>query len=118
EEIAELQPQAREEKDLLADYEKRLNLINNELVVENTVLAERSAAFNQENLHFHQQQNKVNSIDQEISYKQTTFDTSSDRIGNNQEDLNQTGDEATALLDRRETNEEELLEMNSEKTAI
>lgn len=118
EEIAELQPLAVEEKGLLADYEKRLNLINNELVVENKVLAERSAAFNQENLHFHQQQNKVNSLEQEIGYKQTTFDSSSDRIVKNQEALKQTEEEVKTLLDRAETDEDELLEMYSEKEAI
>ena len=118
EDIAVLQPQAREEKEMLADYEKRLSLINNELVVENGTLSERSAAFNQENLHFHQQQNKVNSIEQEIGYKQTTFDSSSDRIVKNQEILKQTEDEVRALLDRAETDEDELLEMYSEKEAI
>lgn len=118
EEIAELQPLAVEEKGMLADYEKRLNLINNELVVENKALAEHSAAFNQENLHFHQQQNKVNSIEQEISYKQTTYESSSDRIIKNQEALKQTEDEVKTLLDRAETDEDELLEMYTEKEAI
>lgn len=118
EEIAELQPLAVEEKGMLADYEKRLNLINNELVVENKALAEHSAAFNQENLHFHQQQNKVNSIEQEISYKQTTYESSSDRIIKNQEALKQTEDEVRTLLDRAETDEDELLEMYTEKEAI
>ena len=118
EDIADLQPKAQEEKGMLADYEKRLNLINNELVVENGLLTERSAAFNQENLYFHQQQNKVNSIEQEIGYKQTNFDSSSDRIVKNQEALKQTEDEVRTLLDRAETDEDELLEMYAEKEAI
>lgn len=118
EEIAVLQPQALEEKTKLADYEKRINLINTELVAENAALTACSAEFNQENLLFHQRQNKVDSLDQEIGYKQSTFESSSERIVKNQGELKQTETEIKNLLDSAEINQDELLEMYTEKEAI
>ncbi len=118
EEIAELEPKALEEKTSLADYEKRIHLINNELVTENALLAERSAAYNQENIHYHQQLNKVNSLEQEIGFKQNTFESSAERIAKNQEGLKQNEQEIKSLLESAEVNEDELLEMYTEKEAI
>ncbi|HAR19890.1 MAG TPA: chromosome segregation protein SMC, partial [Cytophagales bacterium] len=43
-----------------------------------------SATFNQENLLFHQLSNKVKSLEQEIGYKQSTFDGNKERIAKNQ----------------------------------
>ncbi len=118
EEIIELEPKALEEKALLTDYEKRIHLINNELVSENALLAERSAAYNQENILYHQQLNKVNSLEQEIGFKQNTFESSADRIAKNQEGLKQNEQEIKTLLESAEVNEDELLEMYTEKEAI
>ena len=117
-EIAELQPRAHEEKLSLLDYEKRINLINSELVTENKLLSEKSGVFNQENILFHQQQNKVNSLEQEIGYKRTTFESSGERIARNQSELKQTETEIRSLLESAEVNEDELLEMYTEKEQI
>lgn len=118
EEIADIEPKALEEKASLTDYEKRINIINNELVTENTLLAERSAAYNQENILYHQQLNKVNSLEQEIGFKQNTYEGSSERIAKNQEGLKQNELEIKTLLESAEVNEDELLEMYTEKEAI
>src|SRR5690606_31946848 len=85
---------------------------------ENALLAERSAAYNQENIHYHQQLNKVNSLEQEIGFKQNTFESSAERIAKNQEGLKQNEQEIKSLLESAEVNEDELLEMYTEKEAI
>ena len=48
-------PKAEETKIDLKDLEERLSLLNEELVDENNILSSKSAAYNQENILFHQQ---------------------------------------------------------------
>lgn len=118
EEISDIEPKASKEKADLTDYEKRINLINNESITENALLSERSSAFNQANILYHQQQSKVNSLEQEIGFKQNTFESSSERILKNQEGLKINETEIKNLLESAEVNDDELLEMYSEKEAI
>lgn len=118
EEIVDLQPRSEEESNNLKDFEKRINLLNNELVVQNEQLGARSAAFNQENILFHQQQNKASSISQEISYKENAFQSSRERIEKNQLDLSNNEAGIKNLLESAEINEDELIEMYTEKEAI
>jgi chromosome segregation protein len=77
-----------------------------------------SAAFNQENLLFHQLSNKTKSLEQEIGYKQTTFDGNKERIAKNQEELKKTEDEIKLLLEGSDLSDDKLLEMYKEKEAI
>ena len=89
-----------------------------ELKALNEVLGEKSGAYNQENILYHQQQNRLNSLLQEIGFKQTTFDASKERIGKNTEELKNTEDEIRELLRSAENNDEELIAMYEEKESF
>lgn len=77
-----------------------------------------SATFNQENLLFHQLSNKVKSLEQEIGYKQSTFDGNKERIAKNQEELKKTEDEIKLLLEGSDLSDDKLIEMYKEKEEI
>lgn len=111
-------PKAEEEATLLLEFEKKISQSNEQLVVENDALGEKSNAFNQKNLIFHQLQNKIASLGQELSYKQTSRDSLAARIEKNQVELKNNESEIKALLDTAELNEEELLAMYETKEKI
>ncbi len=118
EELEELKPLTEDGQSQLTSIEETYNLSSEELSTYNDLLSEKSGAFNQENILFHQQENKVNSISQEISFKQTTFDSSKQRIEKNSGELKKTDDEVKQLVSNAETNDEELVAMYAEKESI
>jgi chromosome segregation protein len=118
EELRTLQPKAEREQDLQKSDEEDLASKNSELQVFQEILSQKSAAFNQENISYHQQENKVASIAQEISFKENTYESSKERIERNQSELKQTEEEIKALVEKAEMNDDELVAMYSEREAI
>ncbi|MEQ8535224.1 MAG: chromosome segregation protein SMC, partial [Imperialibacter sp.] len=118
EELRTLQPKAEREQDLQKSDEENLASKNSELQVFQEILSQKSAAFNQENISYHQQENKVASIAQEISFKENTYESSKERIERNQSELKQTEEEIKALVEKAEMNDDELVAMYSEREAI
>ncbi len=117
-ELEEGKPKAEEAKVDLKDLEEQLGLINEELVEENTILSNKSAAFNQENIVFHQQQSKINSLEQEVVYKQSSFQNSKERIDKNQGESKSIEDEIGQLSEKNDVHEDELLELYKERETI
>lgn len=93
-------------------------LVNDEVEAENKTLAEKSQTFNQENITFIQQVNRVNSLEQEIEFKQNAFDSSKERIEKSQTELGQLDAEIKSLIDNNEVKDDELIELYSEKESI
>ena len=118
EEILKLQPTAERSQDQLKNEEEELASKNAELQAFQELLSQKSAAHNQENILFHQQQNKVASIGQEISFKENTFESSKERIERNQGELKQTEEEIKGLLEKAELNDDELVAMYAERESI
>ena len=118
EEIATLRPQLQEENDQLKDIEERLHFLEQDLADQREVFNQKSSAYNQENILFHQRQNKVDSIIQEMGFKKDTYNNSYERIGKNQLELKSNESEIKRLLETSETDEDELIEMYSEKERI
>lgn len=118
EEVARDKPLAESESAELESIELQLNSINEGLVIHNDILTEKSAVYNEENIKFHQQQNKLQSIEQEISFKQNAFDSSKERIEKNQVELKRNEEEIRNLLENAENNEDELIGMYQEKESI
>lgn len=116
--IASGTPVAQDKKSELEGLEEKLRGANEDLIVQASELSQKSAVFNQENILFHQQDNKVKSLEQEISYKQTAFESSKERIRKNMEDAKKTGEEIRTLLEKSDINDDELLEMYKEKENI
>ena len=118
EEIAALRPQLQQENDQLKDIEERLHFLEQDLADQREVFNQKSSAYNQENILFHQRQNKVDSIIQEMGFKKDTYNNSYERIGKNQLELKSNESEIKRLLETSETDEDELIEMYSEKERI
>lgn len=116
--IQQDKPKAESEEKELAMSEQKLAQINDELNEQSELLSGKSSAFNEQNIFFHQQDNRVKSIEQEITYKQDTFDNSKIRIEKNQEDLQSTETEIKSLLEKNETNDDELVAMYEERESI
>ncbi|HSF54732.1 MAG TPA: AAA family ATPase, partial [Algoriphagus sp.] len=95
-----------------------LALVNEEVEAENKKLAEKSQTFNQENITYIQQVNRVNSLDQEIEFKQNAFESSKERIEKSQAELATLDAEIKSLLDNNEVKDDELIELYSEKESI
>ncbi len=116
--ITESKPKAESEEKELVAAEQKLSQINDELNEQSELLSGKSAAYNEQNIFYHQQENRVKSLEQEISYKEDTFNNSKIRIEKNQEDLVGTETEIKALLEKNETNDDELVAMYEERESI
>ncbi len=118
EELETSLPRFEEVKASLTNNDEEHQLIQSELEAKTELLSQKSNAFNQENILFHQQQNKVASVGQEISFKQTNFDSSKERIEKNTTILKQTEEEVRNLIQTSETNDDQLVAMYDEKENI
>lgn len=117
-ELDELKPKAKQAQHDLDEQESRLSFITDDLASNSDLLSQKSAAFNEQNIFFHQQENRVKSIAQEIRYKQESMDQSSARIQTNAEDLRKNEEEIKTIIEGTETNDDELLGMYEEKEAM
>ncbi len=89
-----------------------------ETALANEMLTQKSSVYNEENVLFHQQQNKVNSISGEISFKQESFESSKSRIEKNQEELDLTQGDLEELVKRTHVNDDDLIRLYEEKESI
>lgn len=111
-------PELTKEKGSLESLEAELEDINSSLQTETERLSQKSAAFNQENILFHQQLNRVNSLEQEIEFKQSAFESSKERVDKSLLELGSIDQEIKVLLDNNEIKDDELVELYSEKEGI
>jgi chromosome segregation protein len=111
-------PVAQDKNLELESLEDNLRELNENLIVQGNELSQKSALYNQENILYHQHENKVKSLVQEISYKQAAFESSKERILKNAEESKRTEDEIRLLLERSDINDDELLEFYKEKEQI
>ncbi|MEQ6120995.1 chromosome segregation protein SMC [Reichenbachiella sp. MALMAid0571] len=118
EELEELRPKEEKYQQELDEIEAKYATIREEVSSFNELLNEKSTAYNQENIIFHQQKNKVSSIAQEISYKENNLEASKERIEKNQSDLKITDEEIKQLISKTESNDDELIKMYDEKESI
>ena len=118
EELYEIRPKESENQKMVEDLQAQYGTIREVVAAFNELLTQKSAAFNEENIIFHQQQNKVASIAQEISFKETNLEASKERIETNQSSLKITDEEIKQLISKTESSDEELITMYDEKESI
>ncbi|EAZ82838.1 chromosome segregation protein SMC [Algoriphagus machipongonensis] len=118
ESLEEIQPQLSEQKTAYESDQEDLEVLNETLEEETAKLTEKSQAFNQENIQYHQQLNRVNSLDQEIEFKQNAYESSKERIEKSQAELSNLDTEIKSLLENNEVKDDELIELYSEKEGI
>ena len=114
-EIDDLKPKAQQALHDLQEQENKLSILTEDLAGNSEVLSQKSAAFNEQNIFFHQQENRVKSIDQEMRFKQESMDQSSQRIQVNSEELKKNEEEIKQIVDSTQVNDDELLSMYAEK---
>lgn len=118
EEIDKAKPGLDTEKQFLKELEEQLSDLNQELMQQNELFNLKSTSYNQANIAFHQQQNKLSSLDQEISFKQQSLEAARERIIKHQDDFRRTDEEIKALLEKNDIQDDELIEMYKEKEGI
>ena len=92
-ELDDLKPKAQQALHDLEEQENRLGTISEDLAANSELLTQKSSAFNEQNIFFHQQENRVKSIEQEARFKQESMDQSSVRIETNVADLKKNEEE-------------------------
>lgn len=116
--LEEIGPDLEQEKTSFEALEEELEKLTALLEEESEELSKRSQAFNQENILYHQQLNRVNSLEQEIEFKKSAFESSKERIEKSQSELSATDQEVRSLIDNNEIKDDELIELYSEKEGI
>jgi chromosome segregation protein len=118
EEIAAQQPRSEQKQAELKALEAKLNGLNRDLQDQNERAAQKSAAFNQANVLFYQQQNLVNGLAQEMRFKQSTLHEGEARLQRNTDELQQAESDVLQLMLTSEVNDDEQAAMYTEKEAI
>ena len=116
--LVDLKPQAEKEKSELIEMELSITSHREEATNLQELLDSKSAIFNEQNVLFHQKQNSVSSIQQEIAYKKEAFDNSAQRIERNKEDLEATTSNLNELVKKSTENDDELIGMYEEKESL
>jgi chromosome segregation protein len=118
EEVALLKPSLESENKALKELTWQSEDLNQTLQYENEALSQRSAAYNAKNIEFIQLKNKASSIEQDISYKTGSYESSKQRIEFNTTEIQKIEADINALLESPEFKDEELLGMYEEKKSI
>ena len=114
-ELDELKPKAQQATHDLEEQENKLSIITENLSSNSELLSQKSAAFNEQNIFYHQQENRVKSIEQEARFKQESMDQSSERIQVNAEELRKNEEEVKKIIETTQSNDDELIGMYTEK---
>lgn len=114
-ELEELKPKAEQAAIAVQQQEEKLKLITDDLNAQNEILSQKSAAFNEQNIFFHQQENRVKSLEQEVRFKQESMEQSTQRIETNQEELKINEEEIRTIIETTQSNDEELIAMYAQK---
>jgi chromosome segregation protein len=114
-EIEELQPKAHQAHQDLLRHDEKLKSIVVELTAQNELLSQKSATYNEQNIFFHQQENRVKSVEQEIRFKQESLEQSTARIAHNSEELQKNEEESNTINNTTVTSDEELIGMYTQK---
>jgi len=117
-ELTDLGPRVLKENSAFEALETGISTLEKEAKIQTELLNEKSQAHNQQNIQLHQKKNKVNSIIQEIGYKQSAFDGSKSRIEKNQIELEINENEIKKLVENSNSNDNDLISMYEEKEAI
>lgn len=79
---------------------------------------EKSAAFNQENIRFHQQQNKVSSIQKDLEYRESQQESFEVRMEKNALEYEQVKADMKDAVQFEDHNDEDLVAMYTQKEAL
>ncbi len=114
-ELDELKPKAQNAQQELRQQEERMKVIVADLTAQNELLSQKSANYNEQNIFFHQQENRVKSVEQEMRFKQESLEQSAHRIETNSEELKKNEEEVKTITETTQHNDEELISLYAQK---
>ncbi|UKJ05882.1 chromosome segregation protein SMC [Solitalea lacus] len=116
--LAEINPQVEELTVQKEETLKRLNTLQYEFNIISESVTKYSSNFNNQNIAFHQQQNKLSVILKDIEYKNSQSKVASERIEKNQTELAEAKLKISELLQNTDEGDENLLAMYEQKDAL
>lgn len=102
--LAEFKTQKLIQSELLLDKQQAFNELNEYVTVQ-------SGAYNQENIRFHQQQNKVSGLFKDLEYRETQHDSLETRINQNASELEKLKVDMLETLKDTDHSDEDLIAM-------
>jgi chromosome segregation protein len=114
-ELEDIKPKSEMARQELSHHEEKMKSIVGDLTTQNELLGQKSSAFNEQNIFFHQQENRVKSVEQEIRFKQESMEQSSIRIETNSEELKKNEEESKTIVETTQNNDTDLVGMYGEK---
>ena len=114
-ELEDLKPKASLALSEVMQHDEKIKSMLTDLTMQNDFLSQKSSAFNEQNIFFHQQENRVKSVEQEIRFKQESMEQSSQRIGVNSEELKKNEEESKTIIETTQINDTDLIGMYAEK---
>ncbi len=114
-ELEELQPKAQQIALDLAQFDEEVKNFTEQLTVQNDLLGQKSNAFNEQNILYHQQSNRVRSLEQEIRFKQEAVEQGNLRIESNAVELKHNEDEIRNIFETTQSGDEELIRLYAQK---
>lgn len=109
--LVELKASKQVQSDLLVEKQGAFNELNEMVTVQ-------SNTYNQENIRFHQQQNKVSGLAKDLDYRFTQQDSLESRIKQNGEELEKVKQAIQDNLHQSDSSDDSLLEMYSQKEEL
>jgi chromosome segregation protein len=109
--LAEIKTQKQIQNDLLADKQEAFNELNEYISVQ-------SNTYNQENIRYHQQQNKVSGLVKDMDYRESQKENLESRIAQNSADLEKVKLAISENLALAGHSDDDLIEMYSQKEEL
>jgi chromosome segregation protein len=109
--LIELKEQKQAQADLMLDKQQAFNELNEMVSVQ-------SNTYNQENIRFHQQQNKVSGLVKDLDYRETQLEHLDVRIRQNSAEMEKVKAQIMENLQQTGDSDESLLEMYEQKEAL
>jgi len=114
-ELTTAEPQLEELKSTLARYKEDLIDLQDRFDELTEILNEEHNAYNQANIQFHQQQNKVASIQKDLEYRESQKESLEERILKNTTDYELVQVAMKTTVETADTDDEDLVEMYAQK---
>lgn len=116
--LEELKPKEEKEKAELVELEISLFAKREEATELQEALNTKSSLFNEENVVYHQNKNRFDSLRQEINFKKEALENTSERIERSREDLESATLNLNDLAKKSTESDDELVGMYEEKESL
>ena len=116
--IQEIEPKLQELYQEERSLNEKISLLEREMLEINEFSMQQSSKFNEENIRFHQKENKLHSIKKDVDYRGYSLSGANNRILKNETELSTANEKIKVLMLSSETVSQELGGMYDQKTAM